>query len=74
VLKPGGRTALYEPIDDNRVTDYSEYWRNRPWADPDSEEGAPIKDLLERLNEYWERTRHVNDAMLNFNERDLVMM
>jgi len=74
VLKPGGRTALFEPIDDQRMTEYSEYWRRRAWADPDSKEGAPIKDLLARLDEYWERYRHVNDAMLNFNERDLVMM
>jgi arsenite methyltransferase len=75
VLKPGGRTALFEPIDDQRMTEYSDYWRRRAWADPDSKEGAPIKDLLERLDGHWEkRYRHVNDAMLNFNERDLVMM
>jgi arsenite methyltransferase len=74
VLKPGGRTALFEPIDDYRMTEYSEYWRGRFWADPDSAEAAPVKDLLQRLNEYWERYRRVNDAMLNFNERDLVMM
>jgi arsenite methyltransferase len=74
VLKPGGRTALFEPIDDQRMTEYSEYWRRRAWVDPDSAEGAPVKDLLERLDEHWERYRHVNDAMINFNERDLVMM
>jgi len=74
VLKPGGRTALFEPIDDYRMSEYSEYWRKRAWVDPDSAEGAPIKDLLQRLGEYWDRHRHVNDAMLNFNERDLVMM
>jgi arsenite methyltransferase len=75
VLKPGGRTALFEPIDDRRMTEYSEYWRRRGWADPDSAEGAPIKDLIERLDDHWEkRYGHVNDAMLNFNERDLLMM
>jgi arsenite methyltransferase len=74
VLKPGGRTALFEPIDDYRMTEYSEYWRRRAWADPDSDGAAPVKDLLQRLDEYWERHHHVNDAMLNFNERDLVMM
>src|ERR1700722_6442195 len=75
VLKPGGRTALFEPIDDQRMTEYSEYWRRRSWADPDSAEGAPVKDLVERLEDHWEnRYRHVNDAMLNFNERDLLMM
>jgi hypothetical protein len=61
VLKPGGRTALFEPIDDYRMTEYSEYWRRRAWADPESKEGARVKDLLERLNEYSERHRHVND-------------
>src|SRR5258708_37371973 len=75
LLKPGGRTALYEPIDDQRMTEYSDYWRRRAWTDPDSAEGAPIKDLLERLDDHWEnRYRHVNDAMLNFYERDLLMM
>ncbi|MFZ2060543.1 MAG: class I SAM-dependent methyltransferase [Candidatus Binatus sp.] len=75
VLKPGGRTALFEPIDDQRITEYSEYWRRRFWADPDSAEGAAVKDLIERLNDHWEkRYQHVNDAMLNFNERDLLMM
>ena len=75
VLKPGGRTALFEPIDDRRMTEYSEYWQRRAWVDPDSKEGAPVKDLLARLDEHWEkRYGHVNEAMLNFNERDLVMM
>jgi arsenite methyltransferase len=74
VLKPGGRAALFEPIDDYRMTEYSEYWRRRAWADPDSDEATHTKDLLQRLDEYWERHRHVNDAMINFNERDLVMM
>jgi len=75
VLKPGGRTALFEPIDDRRMTEYSQYWRRRFWVDPDSKEGAPVRDLLERLDQHWEkRYGHVNEAMLNFNERDLVMM
>ena len=75
VLKPGGRTALFEPIDDRRMTEYSEYWRRRGWVDPDSKEGEAVKDLLERLDDHWKkRYGHVNEAMLNFNERDLVMM
>ena len=74
VLKPGGRTALFEPIDDYRMTEYSKYWERKAWVDPDSTEGAPIKDLLERLHKHWERYRHVNEAMINFSERDLVMM
>ena len=75
VLKPGGRAALFEPIDDQRMAEFSDYWRRRAWADPDSEEAAPVRDLLERLATHWEtRYRHVNTAMLNFNERDLVQM
>ena len=69
------RTALFEPIDDRRMTEYSEYWSRRGWADPDSAEGAAVKDLIDRLDEHWKRRyEHVNDAMLNFNERDLLMM
>jgi arsenite methyltransferase len=71
VLKPGGRTALFEPIDDRRMTESS--WLRKIWADPDSPEAAPIKGLLDRWREYWERS-NVNEAMINFNERDLVQM
>ncbi len=75
VLRPGGRTALFEPIDDQRMSEFSEYWRRRAWADPDSEETGPIRDLLERLSAHWEtHYRQVSTAMLNFNERDLVQM
>ena len=75
VLKPGGRAALFEPIDDLRMSEFSEYWRRRFWADPDSEETGPVRDLLERLATHWEtQYKHVNTAMLNFNERDLVQM
>ncbi len=73
VLKPGGRTALFEPIDDQRMSEFSEYWRGRFWADP--EETGPVRDLLERLATHWQtHYKHVNTAMLNFNERDLVQM
>jgi arsenite methyltransferase len=75
VLKPGGRAALFEPIDDQRMSQFSEYWGRKAWADPDSEEAAPVRDLLERLATHGEtHYRHVNTAMLNFNERDLVQM
>jgi arsenite methyltransferase len=74
VLKPGGRTALFEPIDDRRMKEDAEFWKRRVWIDPASEEGAPVADLLERLNKYWERHLHINEAMTNFNERDLVRM
>jgi arsenite methyltransferase len=75
VLKPGGRAALFEPIDDQRMSEFSEYWRRRAWADPDSEETRPVRDLLERLTTHWEtHYKHVNAAMVNFNERDLVQM
>ncbi len=71
VLKPGGRTALFEPIDDRRMTEFS--WQRKMWADPDSPETLPIKGLLDRLREYWESSK-VNEAMTNFNERDLAQM
>ena len=74
VLKPGGRTALFEPIDDQRMTEYSQFWGGRIWSGPDSEELAPIRPLLKRLNDYWLQHRHVNEAMTNFNERDLLRM
>lgn len=75
VLRPGGRTALFEPIDDQRMSEFSEYWRRRAWADPDSEETGPVRDLLERLTTHWEtHYKDANTAMLNFNERDLVQM
>jgi arsenite methyltransferase len=73
VLKPGGRTALFEPIDDRRMTEFSDYWRKRAWAAPDSPETAPIKDLLDRWWGYWQ-SLNVNEAMTNFNERDLMLM
>jgi ubiquinone/menaquinone biosynthesis C-methylase UbiE len=73
VLKPAGRTALFEPIDDRRIAD-AQFWLKRLWIDPNSDEGVAVKDLLERLDKYWERQLHINEAMTNFNERDLVRM
>lgn len=29
VFKPGGRTALFEPIDDRRMIEDAEFWMNR---------------------------------------------
>jgi SAM-dependent methyltransferase len=74
VLKPGGRTALFEPIDDRRMSRDAEFWLRRAWADHESKEARPVRDLLERLDQYWEQHLHVNEAMTNFNERDLVRM
>jgi len=74
VLKPGGRTALFEPIDDRRLKQDADFWLRRAWIDRESEEGGAIADLLDRLDEYWQRHLHINEAMTNFNERDLVRM
>lgn len=74
VLKPGGRTALFEPIHDLRMKEDADFWKKRSWIDPASEEGVPIADLLKRLNGYWESHRDINEAMTNFNERDLMRM
>jgi SAM-dependent methyltransferase len=74
VLKPGGRTALFEPIDDRRLKQDAEFWIRRGWVDRESEEGRPIADLMDRWDDYWQRHLHINEAMTNFNERDLVRM
>jgi arsenite methyltransferase len=74
VLKPGGRTALFEPIDDRRLKQDADFWLRRAWVDRESEEAGAIADLLDRLDEYWQRHLHINEAMTNFNERDLVRM
>lgn len=74
VLKPGGRTALFEPIDDRRMTEDSDFWMKHAWFDPESPEGAAVRNLLDRLDEYWRRNSHINRAMTDFNERDLLRM
>jgi arsenite methyltransferase len=74
VLKPGGRTALFEPIDDRRLKQDADFWLRRAWVDRESEEGGAIADLLDRLDDYWQRRLYINEAMTNFNERDLVRM
>jgi len=73
VLKPGGRTALFEPIDDHRLKDDSRYWSMRRLG-ATSEETAPIRDLLLRIAQFRGEMLPVNEAMINFNERDLVRM
>ncbi len=74
VLKPGGRTALFEPIDDRRMADDAKFWLGRQWMNPKSEENEPAQDLLDRIGEYWKEHLQVNEAMTNFNERDLMRM
>ena len=73
VLKPGGRTALFEPIDDHRLKDDSRYWSMRRLG-ATAEEAAPIRDLLEKIAQHRAQMLPVNEAMTNFNERDLVRM
>jgi arsenite methyltransferase len=71
VLKPGARTALFEPIDDHRMKDDSAFWQRMIWgASATDQKGSG--DLLARLLTYFEEHLHVNEAMVNFNERDLV--
>lgn len=71
VLKPGARAALFEPIDDHRMKDDSTFWQRKFWPAPDAGRGQ-VADLLARLHAYFEEHRHVNEAMVNFNERDLL--
>ncbi|MEX0784587.1 MAG: methyltransferase domain-containing protein [Dehalococcoidia bacterium] len=66
VLRPGGRMSLFEPI--NRAgLDYRDVFKAR---DPRPE----IRDLAERMTEYWATLQPPDDAMVDFDERDLLRM
>jgi arsenite methyltransferase len=71
VLKPGARTAMFEPIDDRRMKDDGGFWQQMFWGASRADQ-ANAGDLLARLLAYFEEHLQVNEAMLNFNERDLL--
>ncbi|HEY6421492.1 MAG TPA: methyltransferase domain-containing protein [Candidatus Binataceae bacterium] len=71
VLKPGARTALFEPIDDRRMKEDSAFWQRMAWGAPGAER-EQADELMKRLLKYFEEHLHVNEAMVNFNERDLL--
>ena len=64
VLKPGGRVALFEPI--NRAT------FERPWP---GEEVEAVRDFAQRLRAFYGELQPVDsDPMMNFDERDLLRL
>jgi ubiquinone/menaquinone biosynthesis C-methylase UbiE len=65
VLRPGGRLALWEPI--NR---FDIIYRRQPYWGREIEE---IADLTARIREFYERLQPPDsDPMLDFDERDLL--
>jgi arsenite methyltransferase len=65
VLRPGGRVSIFEPINNYFPDDMDEFW---------GFDARPVRDLVEKiwLSEGWDAANHVNDPMMNFNERDLL--
>lgn len=65
VLRPGGRISLFEPI--NR---FGMEERRRTWGyDADG-----VRDLMEKLNAVFEEAQPATDAMVDFDERDLLQL
>jgi len=66
VLRPGGRVALWEPINrfgsDERTQGFCGYPSNG------------VSDLAERVEEVYEGIQPPDDPMLDFDERDLVRL
>jgi arsenite methyltransferase len=65
VLRPGGRISLFEPI--NR---FGMEERRCMWG-YDVEE---VRNLMERLNSVFEQAQPRSDAMVDFDERDLLSL
>ena len=65
VLRPGGRISLFEPI--NR---FGMEERRRTWG----YELDGVVDLMDKLNEVYERFQPDGDPMVDFDERDLIAL
>jgi ubiquinone/menaquinone biosynthesis C-methylase UbiE len=67
VLRSGGRTSIFEPVNNYFPDDPSEFW---------GFDATPVRDLVERLwlAEGWDEEFKRNDPMMNFSEKDLVAM
>jgi ubiquinone/menaquinone biosynthesis C-methylase UbiE len=65
VLRPGGRISLFEPI--NR---FGMEERRRTWG----YELDGVVDLMDKLNEVYERFQPAGDPMIDFDERDLLTL
>jgi ubiquinone/menaquinone biosynthesis C-methylase UbiE len=63
VLRPGGRISLFEPINRFGMKERAETWGYDLTGEP--------ARLMAKLTELEEKYQGVNDAMLNFDERDL---
>jgi arsenite methyltransferase len=65
VLRPGGRISLFEPI--NR---FGMEERRRTWG----YDLNGVRNLMDKLNEVYERIQPAGDPMLDFDERDLIAL
>ena len=64
VLRPGGRTSLFEPINNYFPTTPDEYW---------GFDARPVRDLVAKIWSYEEcEEPQADDPMMNFNTKDLV--
>jgi ubiquinone/menaquinone biosynthesis C-methylase UbiE len=64
VLRPGGRTSIFEPIN-NYFPDSDEFW---------GFDAGPVHDLVTKVWEYegWVESAYPDDPMMNFSDKDLV--
>jgi ubiquinone/menaquinone biosynthesis C-methylase UbiE len=64
VLRPGGRTSIFEPIN-NYFPDSDEFW---------GFDASPLHDLVAKVWEYegWVESAYADDPMMNFSDKDLV--
>src|SRR5438046_569778 len=65
VLRPGGRIAIWEPINSFGL---NERMRDAFWSFP----GDGLTDLAERVRRVFEEIQPPDDPMLDFDERDLI--
>ena len=65
VLRPGGRIAIWEPINSFGL---EERMRDAFWSFP----GNGLTDLAERVRRVFEEIQPPDDPMLDFDERDLI--
>lgn len=64
VLRPGGRTSIFEPIN-NYFPDSDEFW---------GFDASPVHDLVAKVWEYegWVESAYPDDPMMNFSDKDLI--
>ena len=67
VLRPGGRIAIWEPINSFGL---DERMRDAFWSFP----GDGLTDLADRVRRVFEEIQPPDDPMLDFDERDLIRL